>query len=751
MTNVRSALLISASAVGLLTSAPAFAVQPVTAGTQSPQDNSTLRAPEGNPQDIVVTAQKRTQLLIDVPQSISVVSGATLEHQQANSFEDYLKLVPGLQLNQSTPGSGRLILRGVNTGGVASTVAVYADETPFGSSSGLANAAVLAGDFDTFDVARIEVLRGPQGTIYGASSLGGVLKFVTNTPQIDMLAIRGRVGLETTDGGGLGYFGNGMINLPLSPDLAFRGTTYYRRQGGFIDSIGTAGSDRAKNINRSTSYGERASLLYKPGTVFSLRLSAFFQNINSGAPSVVESDPVTSQTLYGGLTQSQYVPLFSDLKYRVYNATANVDLGFGNLTSSTSKSKQTQTFRQDTTTRFSPLLQAIFKSPNESFIGQINDVSRFSQELRLSGHASFLDWLVGGYYDHEKGLIRQHLQAVVPGTLIPVTTFPQLADIDIRSIYREQAGFANATVHIGPMFDVDFGGRYSHNAQRATQIGAGVLGGGVLPETRSSENVFTYSVAPKVKFGRNLAVYARVAKGFRPGGPNVLPPNAPASTPRTYRSDSLISYEAGIKMQSEDRLFSIDAAVFHLDWKDIQLLAAVNGFGVNTNAGKARSDGAEITATLRPTPGFDLSANAAYTNARLVDDTPAIVGGRSGDKLPFTPRYSIGLNGDYSVPVGNSAKAFVGASLRYLSKQYGEFNAAYRTTYGRQRQLPAYTVVDLRGGLDFGKIELEAYAKNVGNAQGKTSTSAAGVYPKGAIGTGVIRPRTIGLSLTAAY
>ncbi|MEG3153335.1 TonB-dependent receptor [Sphingomonas sp. RB1R13] len=749
MTNFRSALMFSASAIGMVWAAPALAAQTVPAAQSA--STATSSAQDVNSQDIIVTAQKRTQLLIDVPQSISVVSGATLEHQQANSFEDYLKLVPGLQLNQSTPGSGRLILRGVNTGGVASTVAVYADETPFGSSSGLANGAVLAGDFDTFDVARIEVLRGPQGTIYGASSLGGVLKFVTNTPQLDKLAIRGRIGAETTAGGEMGYLGNGMINVPLSPALAFRGSVYYRRQGGFIDSIGTAGSDREKNINRSDSYGERASLLFKPGSVFSLRLSAIFQNINSGAPSVVESDPVTLNTLYGGLTQSQYVPLFSHLKYRVYNATANLDLGFGNLTSSTSKSNQRQTFRQDTTTRYSPVLQFFFGAANDSYIGQINDVSRFSQELRLSGHSSAIDWLIGGYYDREKGLVRQHLQGVVPNTLTPVATFPQLADIDLRSVYREQAGFANATVHFGPMFDIDLGGRYSHNAQRATQIGAGLLGGGVIPETRSSENVFTYSVAPKVKFGRNMSLYARVAKGFRPGGPNVLPPAAPASTPRTYRSDSLISYEAGIKAQSENRMFSVDASVFHLDWKNIQLLAAVNGFGVNTNAGKAKSDGAEITGTVRPMVGLDLSANAAYTNARLSEDTPAIVGGRSGDKLPFTPRYSVGLNGDYSFPVGAGSKAFLGASLRYLAKQYGEYDAAYRTTYGHQRQLPSYTVIDLRGGLDFGKVELEAYAKNVGNSHGKTSTSSAGLYPAGAIATGVIRPRTIGLTLTASY
>ena len=181
----RSALALTCA---LVTATPAFA--------QSAPDASTASG-----EDIIVTAQKREQTLIEVPQSVSVVSGATLERNQATNFKDYLKLVPGLQLNQTTPGFGRLVLRGINTGGVASTVAVYQDETIFGSSSGLVNGAILAGDFDTFDIARIEVLRGPQGTLYGANALGGILKFVTNAPDTTKYEARGRASVETTKGG----------------------------------------------------------------------------------------------------------------------------------------------------------------------------------------------------------------------------------------------------------------------------------------------------------------------------------------------------------------------------------------------------------------------------------------------------------------------------------------------------------------------------------------------------------------------
>jgi iron complex outermembrane receptor protein len=300
-------------------------------------------APQDDVQQVVVTAQKRAQTMVDVPQSMSVVGGDTLDKHQATGFADYLKLVPSLQLVQSTPGEGRLVLRGLDTGGVASTVAVYLDETPFGSSSGLANGAILAGDFDTFDLARIEVLRGPQGALYGASSLGGLVKFVTNAPELDRFALRARLGAATVDGGKVAYRSNLVVNTPLSDTVALRMSGSYQKEPGFIDSIGTAGSDIERNINGARNYGGRASLLYKPSTTFDLRLSAVAQNIATDAPGTVESDPDTLETLYGRPTQSQFVPHRRDIHYRVFNGTANWNLGAASLTSSTSYSTQAST------------------------------------------------------------------------------------------------------------------------------------------------------------------------------------------------------------------------------------------------------------------------------------------------------------------------------------------------------------------------------------------------------------------------
>lgn len=713
--------------------------------------------PEGI-QQVIVTAQKRAQSTIDVPQSMSVVTGETLEKQQAVTFADYLKLVPGLQLVQSTPGAARLVLRGLDTGGVASTVAVYVDETPFGSSSGLVNGAVLAGDFDTFDMSRIEVLRGPQGALYGASSLGGLLKFVTNLPELDGVKVRARAGLASVAGGGMTYRTNVMANVPISEHVAVRVSGTGRKESGFIDSIGTAGSDIQSDINKSSSYGGRASLLYRPNKDFSLRLSAISQNIEADAPGVVESDPVTLETRYGRQTQSQFIPQLRNTSYRVYNGTVNWGLGFANLTSSTSYSTQKQEIRDDATFNLSGLIAGAFKTPNELYLGQDTNSKKFTQELRLtSNQPGMVDWLAGAYYTDEDGLIFQRYVAVTPGTLSPITALPKLAEVNLASTYREYAAFANATLHLGKRFDLDVGARYSRNKQHANQVTDGALAGGKADnKANSSESVFTYAIAPKFKIDTRTSVYARLAKGYRPGGPNVLPPSAPTGTPGTYESDTVRSYELGYKTISAGGMLSFDVSAFHIKWEDIQLLAVVNGFGVNTNGVGATSDGVEFTATVRPAKGWRISANGAYNNARLDGSTSPLVGGAKDDRLPFSPKYSVGLAGDYRWLAGATTPAFAGVSVRHLSNQSGAFDAAYRTANGRQRQLDSYSVVDVYAGVELGSWTVEAYAKNLGDSDGKTSTSSqkangSNLYPDGAIITGVIAPRTIGLTLTKEF
>jgi iron complex outermembrane receptor protein len=741
MRTTRASLLISTAV-----SAAVLAVPSAYAQTEKSKESLTL-------EEVIVTAQKRRQVLLDVPQSVSVVDGGSLERVQASSFQDYLKLVPGLQLTQDQPGVGRLVLRGVNTGGVASTVAVYVDETPFGSSSGLVNGAILAGDFDTFDMERIEVLRGPQGTLYGASSLGGVLKFVTNPPQTDKFDARVRTSVESVEGGDIGYSGVGMLNVPVSESFAIRATGYYREQGGFIDSIGTAGSDRAKDINDSESYGGRVSALFTPSDAISVRLTGILQNRSTNASTTVESNPNTLKTLYGTESQSRYVPEFTDIDYRLYNLTADFDLGFATLTSSTSYNELDEPFRADLTSQLSAALAPLL-GPNELLQDQTTGYEKTTQELRLSSpSADTFEWLIGGYFTKEKGRILQFIDAVTPGTVTPIAGLPLLADLSLRSEYEEYAAFASGTVHFNSMFDLTLGARYSENDQEANQIASGALAAGVPPVafSESSEDVVTYSIAPKYKFSDHSALYARVSSGFRPGGPNVLPPNPPANVPTTYDSDEVVSYEMGFKTESSDRAVTFDLAFFHIDWEDIQLFALVNNFGVNINGGKATSDGFEFTLASRMASGLSLSLNGAYTDTELQDDTNTLTGGYSGDELPYTPELSINANADYDWAIGAQATAYVGGSIRYLSDQTAAYNNAFRVANGRQREIESYEVLDLQAGVDFGRYSIELYAKNVTDSDGRTSAAGVGAYPLGAIGTGIIRPRTIGLTFGFSF
>lgn len=727
-----------------------------------------------NPAEIVVTAQKRSQSIQDIPQSISVIGGDTLERRQATNFEDYLALVPGLSLEGGTPGVSRLTLRGINTGGAASTVAVYVDDVPFGSSSGLANGAILAGDFDTFDVDRIEVLRGPQGTLYGASSLGGVLKFVTAAPKLSRFEAEARAGIETVKGGDLGYSGAALVNIPLGERIAIRASGFYRFDDGFIDSIGNnpivsatdpsvnivAGSRVARDINSATSYGGRVSALFEATDTFSLRLTALAQNIESDASNHFEVDPASLEPLYGGLTLSQYHPEYTNSKYRVYAANAEWDLGFATLSSTTSYSQFKAKQQRDYALFLAPIVTDLFGDsatrPLSAVLRQSTGTKKFTEELRLSSPDSdSFEWLVGGYYTHERsGIDPQNFFAVEAGTDTIASGVPTIIEVYLRSVFKEYALFGNATWHITPHFDVTVGGRYSRNEQDASQLRDQVQLGGsreVIAHSPSSENVFTYSIAPRYEISPDTSIYARVSTGYRPGGPNVLPPEAPAGTPRSYKADRVTSYEVGLKGDLMNGELSLDVSAFYLDWTDIQLVTIINQTGVNANGGSAISKGVEFSATLRPTPGLSVGLNAAYTDSHLTDDTDPVVGGLDGDPLPFVPKWTINVSADYEWSIGATTKAYVGGSLSFVDDRVADFSI--RDDVGRLRQAPGYETVDLRAGLLFDRFSLEAFVRNAGNRRGVTSMFGfyPGAFPNDAGALAVIRPRTIGLTLSGKF
>ncbi len=788
--NSRNTLLASVGLIGLALGSTANAQ--VQEQQTPPQEDQSATDADGG--EIIITAQKREEAILDIPQSVTVVGGDTLERTHAVTFQDYLSQVPGLSMEQSTPGVGRLVLRGVNTGGVSSTVAVYVDETPFGSSTGLVNGAVLAGDFDTFDISRIEVLRGPQGTLYGASSLGGVLKFVTNTPQLGQFGARGRAGLEFVDGGGTGFNVNGVVNAPLGDIAAFRASGFYRKNAGWIDANGADANFlgiptlEGKDINEGEVWGGRGSVLFKPTTELTVRLTAIAQQIESDAPSSVEVDQDDYDPINGDLRQTVFFRQPNELKYRLYNGVIEYDFGFASLLSSTSFGSSDQTSVLDVVPILGTGLNFLFGplNPGGPFAGlkltnnvigpfqnQQTDVSKFTQEVRLASPSSdTLEWMIGAYYTHEEGKIDQFIGSVDFATRQPfgIAALDDLATAQIDSDYKELAGFANATWHINDRFDVTAGARLAKNEQSAHQITAGnpIIVGTSDFVTESDESVFTYSISPRYDVSDTTAVYARIAKGYRPGGPNVVSPLSPPTVPRTFDSDSLTSYEIGLKTDLGRRV-SFDIAAYHLDWKDIQLLTVVDSVGVNINGGSAVSNGIEGSIILRPVTGLQLAVNGAWIDAHLTSDTPPLAGGFDGDRLPFVPKVSFSLNTDYEWKLSNSTTAYVGGTIAYTGSQRDNFNVSdivgvdpvtgdFIFAFTPQRRISDYAIIDLRAGVEFDRFTLEAYVKNLTNTEGVNSLTVLtddvlgnNVLPGNAIRAALTRPRTIGLSLSAGF
>jgi len=733
-TTLRLAILSALGVAGPLLAQPSAALDAAL-----PSDSDALTT-------IVVTAEKKEEQLKDVPMSITALGGGSLDKLQDRSFSDYAALVPGLSLVSGDSGLTRLTLRGQNAGGDGSTVAVYLDESPFGSSNALLNGSVLSGDFDTWDLQRIEVLRGPQGTLYGANSEGGLLKFVTTAPVLGSFSGAVETTGESVDHGGKGGDVRAVLNLPLGDKFAFRISGFDQDVPGYIDDPLSGRSD----LNDGHKYGGRASLLAAPTDDLSIRLTASSQQSRYNGSNSVDINPVTLQPSHGDLTQERLVPEPSSFKYENYNATINWNAGAFSILSTTSYGVlNSDTVRDATNVLLQPPLTITYGEALGSGVLLDNsaDLKKFTQELRLSSAASDrLEWQVGGYFTRETGLLDQHLNGFMnPGG----GSLGNLELVTLASTYKEWAGFGNLTYHFNSQFDIQAGGRWSTNEQTGTETVSGPLAGPTPTEfsTPSKGHVLTYSLAPRWHVDADTMVYARLATGFRPGGPNVLPPGVPTGVPREYGSDKTTNVELGIRSTQLEGALSIDVAAFHIDWTNIQLLELVNGFTVNGNGGDARSQGLEWTFGYIPVHGLTLSWVGAYTDAKLTEPVPA-VHGNSGDPLPYAPKWSTSLDGEYDFAAFANYKGFVGSTWSYVGTRRTDFGSSVDIT--EQVGLPSYNTYAARIGLDNDHYRVTVYGKNLGDSRGITSyqsSSAPGLQGE----MGVIQPRTIGVTLSAKF
>jgi outer membrane receptor protein involved in Fe transport len=703
-------------------------------------------------EEVVVTANKREETLHNVAMSVSVVSGAELARTQTLDLQDLEASVPGLSIEGGGPGGGeRITLRGLNSGGDGANVTTVVDNVPLSYSLANTDGGVLASDFDTYDLERIEVLRGPQGTLYGADAEGGIVKYVTNPPDLTAYHFGIEAGADDIDHGGVGEDVKGYANIPLLNDtLAIRASGYYETLPGWIGNPLLNGTK--DNLGRR--FGGRFSALWRPISDLTIRGTAFLQERNAEDTDAVNvygaSKPGDSFGLVDGYNKYHYNGDPTRNRLSIFSLDANYNLHWATLESITSYGIQHESYFSDRTTS-----AGSFGPGTTSVTQQTNALNKFNQEVRLSSNpASTLfgrgfDWQFGVFYTHEVVTFDQDINLVTSAGALP----GYLLDAVLPSTYHEVAGYGDLTYHFTPKFDVEIGGRVSADSSQSQIVVSGVFEGGgpfVFPQIRDSDTSGTFSFASRYHFTDDVLSYIRIASGFRPGGPELPVAGEPASVPLQYGPDSTLNYEIGLKADLFDKRVSLELTGFYITWKDIQIPAEIitaNGdFGVTGNGGSAASEGAEFNLGWRPITGLHLGFVGAYTDAHLTQNAPGI-GGLAGQALAYVPKLSTTVSGDYEWPIHGDTKGFVGGSWSHIGSRYSDFST--NPTYGH-KEIPSYETLSARLGIRKGAYTFEIYGKNLTDARGVTYYSPSPQYET--YGTAyLIRPLTIGFRVASDF
>jgi iron complex outermembrane recepter protein len=702
-------------------------------------------------QEVVVTAQKRTERLQDVPVPVTAVTGDSLLEQNQLRAQDFFSSIPGLNL-QYVNGRSNLAIRGITTGPATGNpvVGYTVDDVPFGSSSGLGGLFGIAPDLDPSDLARIEVLRGPQGTLYGASSIGGLVKYVTVDPSTDHLS--GTVAADALSvyaGHGPGYNVRGSINIPMGETLAVRASAFTREDPGYIDNVVTG----QRGVNKGEVVGARLSALWRPSEALSVKLSALYQDFKSFGASDVD-------VRLGDLLQSnQFGTGPSEAKNQVYSAIVTDKIGHSELTS---VSSYTGSSNYDTLDYSAAGLNLLWPSvypvgvdPTATVLRQDYTTRKITQEVRITTPIlERLDWLVGGFYTHERTPYRITTYATNPsdGTVIGLPILWRDA-----SIFSEYAAFTDLTARFTDQFNVQLGARWSTNTQTlhhhewtfAEPVN------GVASNPTSKDHAVTYLFTPQYKLSPEHMVYARIATGYRPGGPNSACGNQEQgfNVPCKFLSDKTTNYELGAKGDFLSRTLSYDISVYDIDWKDLQVtqVSPEGTFNYNANASRARSRGIELSFESRPFDGLTLTFWSAWTDAQLRQgfSQQVSVYGAAGDRLPYSARFSGRFSVDEEMPL-SGAQAFAGTAISYIGNRIGEFVPTAEEVPLRQ-YYPAYAQADLHAGIKTEAWRVSLFIRNVTDRRGVTGGGYNNQTNFNPYWLNYIQPRTIGVSLERTF
>ena len=706
-------------------------------------------------EEIVVTARKITERLQDVPMSIAVVNAQTLDRSGATDLVDLGRLVAGLTVVSAAPGQNVITLRGLSGN---NTVGLYIDDTPI--TVGIGN-AVQPTNFDMdpalFDLNRVEVLRGPQGTLYGAGSFGGTVRYITNQPDFRETQLSVKTTLSGTEDGGFNQEVDGLVNQPLIPGyLAVRAMAFERDYDGYIDRYPTdplnylavQAGPVAHNINTERTYGGRVVLAARPADEFSATLSGYFQNMHLDAPFTFDEPPGT----FGDPIQSRLVNEPSNDRFALANLTLQADIQATHLISSTSYTdRQVHNIEDDSKVLyyFFPQVGQVYPAPLYSGAGNHN----FVEELRATGTFGRVHALVGFFYAHAVAF--GYLNWPTPPQYVPLfgnePTYENWNDfLDIQ-----KALFGELDIDLLSGLQATVGAREYRQSQRYKLYINGVFNGGVETPatTRTSEARGTtpkyglsYRVSP------DILTYATAAEGYREGGPLYPFPSTCAedlaniglsTAPTAFEPDTIWNYELGAKTQWLDHYLTINGDIYYIDWKNIQQNIALPtcGFNFTGNFGTASSKGTEFEINYA---GYNvkLSLGVAYNEAKLTSTVPGAAG-QVGQTLEYAPRWAGSASAEYDRAFSASTSGYVRADFSSTTHVNANYN-----TQSIYYNVGGYSLLNLRLGLRHNSWTGSFFISNVLDKRAETELPLAnGVDLPNQRRIAMNRPRTIGIDI----
>ena len=728
-------------------------------------------------EEIVVTATRRATSIEDIPFNISAVSGKQIDEQNLSNPVDLLHTVPGVSVvDRGTRNAG--VMNNVRIRGINSDAATLGDYVPAGAAavSSYVNETPIFANFLLKDIDRVEVLRGPQGTLYGRGSMGGTVRYILRDPVIGETSGNVAGGVSFTNGsGGMNWFTDGTLNVPVGDALAVRANYSHVDNAGYIDYVNLYKLDAngipvAPNglLNQATEYTSqkdanwakidygRLAATWKPTDTAKLVLSVVHQHDSTGGRSamVAPGTPnVATGGTYGEYQQGAVMLEPSARKVTVTSLEGTFDLGFASLTSSTSYSDHSGTSTSDNSGLYANAFPYLYYFYPRLMAQKYRDYSdrSFAQELRLvSTTKGPLDYIAGLYFEDEKmhsgetDWVRGYSNwwaaqnAATPGFAYYYDAVAPTSDRDFlytrNERYKEQAIFGELTWHVAPTVQLTAGGRYFQEKD-SNQVS-------VVPDlpTRQPEvtpvtpditkNKGVFKLNGSWHFNAHDNLYGTFSQGYRRGGVNDIPIKPPSNVGENagwtnFGPDTLNNYEIGIKGAHES--FGYNVSLFDIEWKDIQLNTAtpVWGYYVTINAGKARSQGAELEFHGKLTDALAYRVSYAYTDAKLTRDAtrpyaPIVVIAPSGTRLPAAPESVVNASLDYTVHM-QSGRTLVPHLDAYY--QSGTLNYLQETT---QSSIPldGYTILNASLTLNADKWSLTLQVRNLGNAE-----AISGVYP----------------------